>query len=105
MPIRIEKWLVERKIKYRVNGIAWGGSRPISSLEIRFGSVPNSSEDFIPVDDFAQPANDPRSFWTHAWAPMKPGTYFIQLRVKDRTIRARRLDARYYVRSVEITEI
>ena len=105
MPIRIEKWLVGRRIKYRVTGIAWGGSRPISGLEIRFGSVPNSSEDFAPVDDFSQPANDPWSFWTHAWTPTKPGTYFIQLRVKDRTIRARRLDAGYYVRSAEITEI
>jgi DMSO/TMAO reductase YedYZ molybdopterin-dependent catalytic subunit len=105
MPIRTERWLVERKIKYRVTGIAWGGSRPISTLEIRFSSEPNSSEDFIQVDDFAQPANDPWSFWTHAWTPTKPGTYFIQLRVKDRTIRPRRLDAGYYVRSVEITEI
>ena len=52
-----------------------------------------------------RPANDPWSFWTHAWTPAKPGTYFIRLRVKDRGIRARRLDAGYYIRSVEITEI
>jgi DMSO/TMAO reductase YedYZ molybdopterin-dependent catalytic subunit len=105
MPIRIEKWLVSGKIKYRVDGIAWGGSRPVSGLEIRFSSGPNSSEDFVSVDDFAQSSNDPWSFWTHAWTPVKPGLYFIQLRVKDRTIRARRLDAGYYVRSVEIPAI
>ena len=101
MPIRVEKWLVSRKIKYRVIGIAWGGSRPVSGLEIRF----NSGEDFVPVDDFEQTANDPWSFWTHPWTPIKPRIYFIQLRVKDTSVPSRRLDAGYYVRSVEVTEI
>ena len=101
MPIRIEKWLVDRKIKYRVVGIAWGGSRPVSGIEIRF----NSGEDFVLVDDFKQTANDPWSFWTHAWTPVKPGIYAIQLRVKDNSIPSRRLDAGYYRRSVEVTEI
>ncbi len=101
MPIRVEKWLVGRKIKYRVIGIAWGGSRPVSGLEIRF----NSGEDFVPVDDFEQTANDPWSFWTHPWTPIKPRIYFIQLRVKDTSVPSRRLDAGYYVRSVEVTEI
>jgi len=101
MPIRVEKWLVDRKIKYRVNGIAWGGSRPVSGLEIRF----NSGEDFVPVDDFKQTANDPWSFWTHPWTPIEAGIYSIQLRVKDNSVPSRRLDAGYYVRSVEVTEI
>ncbi len=101
MPIRIEKWLVDRKIKYRVIGIAWGGSRPVSGMEIRF----NSGEDFVPADDFEQTANDPWSFWTHPWTPVKPEIYFIQLRIKGISVPSRRLDAGYYVRSVEITEI
>jgi DMSO/TMAO reductase YedYZ molybdopterin-dependent catalytic subunit len=101
MPIRVEKWIVDRKIKYRVSGIAWGGSRPASELEIRF----NSGEGFVPVDDFKQTANDPWSFWTHPWTPREPGIYSIQLRVKDSSVPSRRLDAGYYVRSVEITEI
>ena len=101
MPVRVEKWLVDGKIKYRVHGIAWGGDRPANGLEIRFAS----DEDYVPVDDFRQTANDPWSFWTHAWMPAKPGTYFIRLRLKDRAIRARRLDAGYYTRSVEIAEI
>jgi len=101
MPVRVEKWLVDGKIKYRVHGIAWGGDRPANGLEIRFAS----DEDYVPVDDFRQTANDPWSFWTHAWMPAKPGTYFIRLRLKDRGIRARRLDAGYYTRSVEIAEI
>ena len=101
MPVRVEKWLVDGKIKYRVHGIAWGGDRLANGLEIKFAS----DEDYVPVDDFKQTANDPWSFWTHAWTPAKPGTYFIRLRSRDRGIRARRLDAGYYMRSVEITEI
>jgi DMSO/TMAO reductase YedYZ molybdopterin-dependent catalytic subunit len=101
MPIRVEKRLVDRKIEYRVNGIAWGGSRPVHGLQIRF----NSGEDFVSVDDFKQTVNDPWSFWTHAWAPTKPGIYSIQLRVKDISVPARRLEAGYYVRTVEVTEI
>lgn len=101
MPVRVEKWLVHHKIKYRVHGIAWGGDQLAIGLEIRFAS----DEDYVPVDDFRQTANDPWSFWTHAWTPAKPGTYSIRLRLKDRGIRARRLDAGYYTRSVEITEV
>jgi DMSO/TMAO reductase YedYZ molybdopterin-dependent catalytic subunit len=101
MPIRVEKWRIDRKIKYRVNGIAWGGSRPVSDLEILF----HSGEDFVLVDDFKHTANDPWSFWTHAWTPVKPGIYAIQLRVKDISVPSRRLNSGYYVRSVEVTEI
>src|SRR4029077_3589591 len=101
MPIRVEKWLVEGKIKYRVVGIAWGGSQPVSGLEIRF----DSAEAFVPVDDFKQTTNDPWSFWTHRWTPMKPGIYFIQLRVKDTCVPPRRLDTGYYTRSVNVLEI
>jgi DMSO/TMAO reductase YedYZ molybdopterin-dependent catalytic subunit len=101
MPVRVEKWLVDRKIKYRVHGIAWGGDRPVSGLEIRF----NPEEDYFPVDDFRHTTNDPWSFWNHAWTPAKPGIYFIRLRLKDSGIRAGRLDAGHYTRSVEVTEV
>jgi len=101
MPVRVEKWLVDGKITYRVHGIAWGGSRPVSGLEIRF----NEAEDFVPVVDFKQTSNDPWSFWMHPWTPKGPGSYSIQLRVTDSSVPARRLNAGYYVRSVEITEI
>ena len=105
MPVRVEKWVIEGKIKYRVHGIAWGGSRPVSGLGIRFSSELDSEDDFVPLDNFEQTTNDPWTFWTHAWKPVKPGLYFIQLRVSDTSIPARRLNAGYYVRSVEITEI
>lgn len=100
MPIRVEKWLVGGKIKHRVVGILWGGSRPVSDLEIQF----NSDEDFVPVDNFKQTANDPWSFWTHPWTPKKPGVYFIRLRVKDILVPARRLNAGFFVRSIKIPE-
>jgi DMSO/TMAO reductase YedYZ molybdopterin-dependent catalytic subunit len=98
MPVRIEKWRVDGKIKYCVHGIAWGGSRLVSGLEIRF----HPEEEFVPVDDFKQAVNDPWSFWTYLWAPKAPGVYSIQLRVKDRSVPSRRLRDGYYVRSVEI---
>jgi len=101
MPIRIEKWAVGEKIKYRVVGIAWGGTAPVKNLVIRF----NPEEEYVPVDQFSQTKNDPWTFWTHAWSPKEPGTYSIRLMVKDQGVRTRRLDSGYYVRSVEISEI
>jgi DMSO/TMAO reductase YedYZ molybdopterin-dependent catalytic subunit len=101
MPVLVEEWLVRRKINYKVQGIAWGGTRPAGGLEIRF----NQEEDFVPVDVFKQTFNDPWSFWTHEWTPKQPGRYSIQLRLMNRSIPARRLDAGYYVRSVDITEV
>ncbi len=101
MPIRVEKWFVDGRIKYRVVGILWGGSRPVKALEIRF----NPEEDYVRVADFSQTANDPWSFWSHAWTPKTVGTYMIRLMVADPLVETRRLDSGYYVRSVEVTEI
>jgi hypothetical protein len=101
MPIRVEKWLVDEKIIYRVVGILWGGSRPVKALEIRF----NPEEDYVAVGNLEQIGNQAWSFWTHAWTPKQPGTYLIRLRVGDPGVIARRLDAGYYLRSVEITEV
>jgi len=101
MPIRVEKWLVDGRIKFRVVGILWGGSRLVKALEIRF----NPEEDYVRVADFLQTTNDPWSFWSHAWAPKTVGTYMIRLRVADPLMETRRLDSGYYVRSVEVTEV
>jgi DMSO/TMAO reductase YedYZ molybdopterin-dependent catalytic subunit len=101
MPIRIEKWAADEKIRYRVVGILWGGSVPVKKPQIRF----NPEEEYVDVSDFQQTANDPWSFWTHAWAPKQPGTYMIRLRVTDHSVPARRLEAGYYMRTVEISEI
>jgi acyl-homoserine lactone acylase PvdQ len=101
MPIRIEKWVVGDKIRYRVVGIVWGGSTPVKNLQIRF----NPEEEYVAVDDFRQAANDPWSFWTHSWTPKQPGTYMIRLHAGDPGVVARRLEAGYYMRTVEISEI
>ncbi|HEY6267495.1 MAG TPA: molybdopterin-dependent oxidoreductase [Candidatus Acidoferrum sp.] len=101
MPVRIEKWMVEGKIKYRVVGIAWGGTAPVKTLMIRF----NPEEDYVQVDRFEQSKNDPWTFWTHAWSPKEPGKYSIRLAIKDPGVRTRRLDTGYYVRTVEISEV
>ena len=101
MPIRIEKWMVSGKIKYRVVGILWGGSRLVKTLEMRF----NPEEDYVPVDEFSQTTNDPWSFWSHAWTPKAVGTYMIRLRIMDPNVETKRLSSGYYVRSVEVKEI
>lgn len=101
MPIRVEKWFVGDKIEYRVVGILWGGSRLVKRLVIRF----NPEEDYVPVDSFRQTTNDPWSFWTHTWSPRQPGRYLIRLQVTEPVVVARRLDAGYFVRSVDITEV
>jgi len=44
MPIRVEKWFVDGRIKYRVLGILWGGSRLVKALEIRFNPERTTSE-------------------------------------------------------------
>ena len=101
MPVRIEKWVVAGKPKYRVIGILWGGSQVVRVLQIRF----NPDEDYVRVDGFSQTTSDPWTFWTHAWSPKAPGVYAIHLAVTDPLIQARKLDAGYYTRTVEITEV
>jgi DMSO/TMAO reductase YedYZ molybdopterin-dependent catalytic subunit len=101
MPIRVEKWLVAGKIKYRVVGIAWGGSQPVKKLDIRF----NPDEDYARVDEFKQVRNDPWTLWSHAWSPSGPRIYSIRLAVREPQVPARRLDSGYYVRTVDIKEV
>lgn len=101
MPIRIEKWSVDSKLIYRVIGILWGGSVPIHRLQIRF----NPDEDYVDVPEFVEERNDPWSFWSYVWHPKQPGTYLIRLAIGEPKVATRRLDAGYYMRSVDITEV
>jgi DMSO/TMAO reductase YedYZ molybdopterin-dependent catalytic subunit len=98
IPIRIERWLVDATIRYRVLGILWGGSKPVKRLEIRF----NPEQEYVPVSHLEQSGEDSWSFWTHVWEPQKHGTYLIRLRVADPIVPTKRLDAGYYLRAVEI---
>ena len=54
MPVRVEKWLVDGRLEYRIAGIIWGGSTPTNALSIRF----KANEPWIRVDDCPMPASD-----------------------------------------------
>jgi DMSO/TMAO reductase YedYZ molybdopterin-dependent catalytic subunit len=101
MVTRVEKWRVGERIKYRVAGILWGGTKPVKRLEIRF----NPEEEYVPVDEVQQSSNDPWSFWSHSWSPAEGGTYLLRLRVAEPAMQTRRLDMGFYVREVEISEV
>lgn len=101
MPVRVERWLVNGKPKYRVIGILWGGSQLIRVLQIRF----SPDEPFLPVTGLRQTKNDPWTIWTYGWSPTSPGVYSIQLKIADPPVIARKLDAGYYVRSVRIDHV
>ena len=101
LPVLVEKWLLDSKLRFRVSGIHWGGTRPIEELEIRF----NPGEDFVPVGYCEKSSGDSWGFWSHDWLPIKAAKYTIRLRLKDRSLSARRLDSGYYERSVQIKEL
>jgi DMSO/TMAO reductase YedYZ molybdopterin-dependent catalytic subunit len=101
MPVRIEKWAVRGKLTYRITGIAWGAASPLKTLQIRF----NPDEDYVDVSELRSRDSRSWSFWTHHWTPLKPDTYLIRLRTSDSGAITHRLDAGYYMRSVEIREV
>jgi DMSO/TMAO reductase YedYZ molybdopterin-dependent catalytic subunit len=102
MPVRVEKWLVDGRLTYRLTGIIWGGVRPTNALSIRF----RSGLPWAKVDDCPLPASTLTwSPWTHTWRPEAPGRYQIVLRVDDPALRTRRLDLFFYVREIEIDEV
>ena len=104
IPIRIEKWDMQGKLVYRVVGISWGGSRPASSLAIRF----NPEEAYVPVENYRQPNSTNGTtwiLWSHTWVPAMPGTYTIRLAANDPAVKSHRLELGYYARTVEIVEV
>ena len=102
MPVRIEKWRVAGRIVYRVVGIMWGGDRVTDKLSIRFAS----GQPYAPVDVCPkQSTNRTWTIWSHAWRPTRAGSYAIVLTIDDPSIPTRRLDAGFYQRTIDITEI
>jgi DMSO/TMAO reductase YedYZ molybdopterin-dependent catalytic subunit len=99
MPVRIEKWRIGGKIRYRVAGILWG---PGSNTDCEVRSSPE--EEFFPVDRL-DAAGDAWSFWHYQWTPTRTGEFTIRLRFKRESDDTRRLDSGYYDRSVKIAEI
>jgi DMSO/TMAO reductase YedYZ molybdopterin-dependent catalytic subunit len=102
MPVRVEKWIVDGRVAYRLTGIIWGGNKPTNRLSIRF----RSDLPWRPVDDCPLPSSMLTwNLWSHTWRPDSAGRYQIVLRVDDPSIRTRRLDLFFYVREIEIDEI
>ncbi len=102
MPIRIEKWIADGHVVYRVIGILWGGSKPTNALAIRF----KARDRWVAVDHCPVPDSTRTwSLWTHTWRPPEPGRYEIVLKVTDPSIRTRRLDLFFYVRETVIDEV
>jgi DMSO/TMAO reductase YedYZ molybdopterin-dependent catalytic subunit len=102
MPIRVEKWLRDGRIAYRVVGITWGGSKPADALLIRFAS----SEPWVRVDDCCSTSmTNAWTVWSHWWRPETARRYQIVLKLADPLIRTRRLDASFYLREVQIDQV
>ncbi|HEX2344810.1 MAG TPA: molybdopterin-dependent oxidoreductase [Vicinamibacterales bacterium] len=101
LPVRIEKWLVSDRLRYRVIGIVWGGARVPQRLRIRF----RSSEPFNGFN-VSQAPPSPRTWglWSYDWQPAAPGLYQIVLKPEE-GIASRRLDLYFYTRSVRIDEV
>ena len=99
VPIRVERRRTATGIDYRIVGIVWGGRRPIDRLAIRI----DAEGPWTPFAVCPAPtASSTWSLWEFQWKPRKPGKYEIFVRVADRGVPQRRLDAGYYMREVTI---
>ena len=101
MATRVEKWREDGELRYRVWGILWGGDRTTDAVKIRF----RPGTPLVPLENYEHRENNSWTLWSHTWMPEVPGQYEIELQVDDPSIRTRRLDARRYVRKVDITEV
>jgi len=101
LPVRVERWIAGGKIRYRLVGVAWGGSRPIEKLQIRF----NPGEEFAAVAGFRQLKTDPWTVWKYEWVPRAPGDYQIRMAIGAPAMSAQRLEMGLYDRTVHISEI
>lgn len=100
--VRVEKWLVDGHIVYRVIGVMWGGARPTNALMIRF----KSTERWTRVESCPLPPNTATwTMWSHTWRPDSPGSYQVVLRADDPAIPTGRLDIYFYLREVRIDEV
>jgi hypothetical protein len=99
LPIRVERWLIRQRVMIRVVGISWGGKQPPNGLVIKFGT----GTAHMPVEQ-VYPVLKPGGWtvWTHSWKPIQAGRYVIYLRLTNAEERARRLNAGYYDRTIEL---
>ena len=102
MPVRVEKRRVAGALEYRIVGIVWGGTKPLNRLAIRFAA----NDLWTPFSICPIPTtNAVWSLWEFRWRPPATGVYSISLQVPDRAVQQRRLEAGYYSRQIQITEV
>jgi hypothetical protein len=102
MPIRVEKLRMQAGLQYRVVGIVWGGSEPITELALSFdGGVRFESVSL--AGSVTQ--NRTWSLWSHDWAPAAPGSYTLVCKVDAPDVPMRRLDSGYYARRITLDEV
>src|SRR5690606_21241838 len=101
-PIRVERRRVNGAVQHHVIGIVWGGSKPVSKLEIRF----NVREAWKPLEICPPPSSTRAwSLWSYRWTPTEAGIYNIALRCPAPSVRTRRLDMFFYTRRVRIDAV
>jgi DMSO/TMAO reductase YedYZ molybdopterin-dependent catalytic subunit len=98
MPVRVEAWRADGQVICRVLGILWGGERTTDALVIRF----DRDSEYVPVEHCDHRTNATWTLWSHTWLPRSAGRHAIQLKVADPSIRTRRLDRGYYLRTVDL---
>jgi DMSO/TMAO reductase YedYZ molybdopterin-dependent catalytic subunit len=98
MPIRVERWRVGGVVRYRTVGLRWGGAAD-DALEIQY----NRDLPWLPVA-VCRPRATARTWgaWEHVFRPPGAGRYTIALRTADRRVQARRLDAGFYARALDV---
>jgi DMSO/TMAO reductase YedYZ molybdopterin-dependent catalytic subunit len=102
MPIRIEKRRSAAGVCYRVVGIVWGGSQPVRTLGVSFDGGARFEALTLGA---GVSQNRTWSLWERAWAPAATGRHEILCRIEAPDVPTRRLDSRYYRRSVIIDEV
>lgn len=108
VPIRVEQWRVDHEILYRIVGILWGGKQTTDKLSIRFSRERDGkfkSVGSAAVDHCQHTSNNTWTLWWHAWKPDAKGKYKITMHVDDPAIRTRRLDRKYYARTIGINKV
>jgi DMSO/TMAO reductase YedYZ molybdopterin-dependent catalytic subunit len=105
MAVRVEQWLIDKQICYRVVGVIWGGEQPTQRLAIRFVCADAPDPPYNRVDHCQEQNSESWSLWSHMWRPQQPGVYGIQLKIEDPAVTTKRLDRGYYVRYVDIKEV
>lgn len=97
LPVRIEVWRIGRKRVFRVIGILWGGPDEVTDLRLSINDA-----EAVPVDVLPGSVRSWR-LWYYCWEA-EPGAYELTLSVYDPGVRTRRLDSKWYKRSIIIPE-